>query len=92
MSEKEGNNNEVDRDYKQEARDSRLRPIMRKNNEENFAECAKENGLMVVFNCRTQNSAMSACMEQHCNEEEFQKFLKAEGVTQKLRKKQSWVS
>lgn len=76
MSEKEGNNNEVDRDYKQEARDSRLRPIMRKNNEEvlrkklqlqaqqkcapffkNFAECSKENGLMVVFNCRIQNSA-----------------------------------
>lgn len=35
---------------------------------------------------------VSKCMEQHCNEEEFQKFLKAEGVTQKLRKKQSWIS
>ena len=75
MSEKEGNSNEVDRDYKQEARDSRLRP-MRKNNEEvlrkklqlqaqqkcapffkSFADCAKESGLMVVFNCRTQNTA-----------------------------------
>ena len=74
MSEKEVSN-ESNQDLKQDARDSRLRP-MRKNNEEvlrkkfqllaqqkcapffkNFGDCAKESGLMVVFNCRTQNSA-----------------------------------
>jgi ribosomal protein S12 len=45
-----------------------------------FSDCAKETGLLVVFQCRQQNSDMSTCMEQHYNEEEFKKFCDREGV------------
>lgn len=39
-----------------------------------FAECAKANGLMVIFNCRQQNREMNACLAQFTNEEAFEQY------------------
>lgn len=44
-----------------------------------FGECAKQSGLMVVISCREQNRAMSACMDQHFNEDIFKKYLSDHG-------------
>jgi len=44
-----------------------------------FGECARQQGLMVVINCREQNKAMSSCMDEHYNEEIFRKFLSDNG-------------
>ncbi|POM71809.1 Alpha-N-acetylglucosaminidase (NAGLU) [Phytophthora palmivora] len=39
---------------------------------EKFAECAKANGLMVVFKCRDHNKALNACLHQYTNDEQFE--------------------
>ncbi|KAK1938044.1 COX assembly mitochondrial [Phytophthora citrophthora] len=39
---------------------------------EKFAECAKANGLMVVFKCRDHNKAFNACLHQYTNDEQFE--------------------
>ena len=44
-----------------------------------FGECAKEQGLMVVFRCREQTKAMSSCMDENFNEEIFRQFLSDNG-------------
>ncbi|KAJ0407348.1 hypothetical protein P43SY_004776 [Pythium insidiosum] len=38
---------------------------------EQFASCAREQGLMVVFRCREQNKAMNDCLHQYTNPEQF---------------------
>ena len=40
-----------------------------------FGDCAKENGLMVVINCRRQNKEMSDCMDFHCSDKKFDEYL-----------------
>ena len=42
-----------------------------------FAECAKEKGLMVVISCRKLNRAITECMYIHNSDEAFQKYLEA---------------
>jgi len=44
-----------------------------------FGECAKQSGLWVVVSCREQNRAMSACMDEHFNEDIFKKYLADNG-------------
>ncbi len=44
-----------------------------------FGECAKENGLMVVLKCREKNTAMQSCLKTHYNDELFNKFLEEHG-------------
>jgi hypothetical protein len=46
---------------------------------ESFAECGKRESIMVVFNCRKENQAMSDCMAANCNEPVFEAFLKSHG-------------
>lgn len=46
---------------------------------ESFAECGKRESIMVVFNCRKENRAMSDCMAANCNEPVFEEFLKSHG-------------
>ncbi|CAI5725519.1 unnamed protein product [Hyaloperonospora brassicae] len=41
---------------------------------EQFAECSKANGLMMVFRCRDHNRALNACLKQYTNDEEFEKY------------------
>jgi hypothetical protein len=41
---------------------------------EKFAECAKANGLMVVFRCRDHNKAFNACLHQYTNDESFEQY------------------
>ena len=36
-----------------------------------FAECAKEQSMMVVFNCREHNRAMNQCLSAYSTEEAF---------------------
>ena len=36
-----------------------------------FAECAKANGLMVVFRCRLQNRAMNECLHAWTNKDQL---------------------
>lgn len=48
-----------------------------------FGKCASEQGLMVVFNCRAQNKAMSDCMDTHYNDDIVQQYLEAKGLTMK---------
>lgn len=45
-----------------------------------FGKCAQEQNLMVVFACRQQNREMSDCLERHCNEAEFEKYLLKHGL------------
>ena len=45
-----------------------------------FGACAKREGLMVVINCRNENRAMSDCMDKHCNEAQFEKYLLSHGL------------
>lgn len=44
-----------------------------------MGKCAQENGLMVVFKCRTQNKAMSDCMDLHYNEKIVEEHLLKKG-------------
>lgn len=37
-------------------------------------ECSKDNGLMVVINCRGANSAMNDCLTSYKNAEQFAKY------------------
>lgn len=39
-----------------------------------FAECAKEQGLMVVFRCRQHNREMNDCLHQYTNDEQFKLY------------------
>mmetsp|Transcript_25876 Transcript_25876/g.58561 ORF Transcript_25876/g.58561 Transcript_25876/m.58561 type:complete len:99 (+) Transcript_25876:260-556(+) len=48
-----------------------------------FGECARAQGMMVVFSCRKENAAMSACMDNNCTEEKFVEFLQRQGVDPK---------
>lgn len=49
-----------------------------------FAECAKENGLMVVISCRKLNRDITACMYRHNSDEKFAEFLEANpGIIEK---------
>jgi hypothetical protein len=45
-----------------------------------FGRCAKEQSIMVVFNCRKENREMSDCMERHCNEKIFEDYLISHGL------------
>ena len=56
-----------------------------------FGACAKKENLMVVFNCRKENRAMSDCMEIHCSEAEFEKYLKSYGLPMPA-KPEPWYS
>ena len=42
-----------------------------------FAECAQDQGLMVVFNCQGKRKAINDCMAIHNSDEAFQKYLLA---------------
>ena len=39
-----------------------------------FAECAKEQSMMVVFNCRQHNRAMNECLSQYSTEQAFEAY------------------
>eukprot|EP00520_Triparma_pacifica_P008056 CAMPEP_0118661512 /NCGR_PEP_ID=MMETSP0785-20121206/16320_1 /TAXON_ID=91992 /ORGANISM="Bolidomonas pacifica, Strain CCMP 1866" /LENGTH=77 /DNA_ID=CAMNT_0006554959 /DNA_START=134 /DNA_END=367 /DNA_ORIENTATION=- len=39
-----------------------------------FGDCAKEQGILVVFRCRSQNNALNACLSSYTNPEAFEKF------------------
>ncbi|KAE9012939.1 hypothetical protein PR002_g14663 [Phytophthora rubi] len=39
---------------------------------EQFAECAKVNAFMVVFNCRHHNKALNVRLHQFTNDEHFE--------------------
>ncbi|DAZ95528.1 TPA: hypothetical protein N0F65_005220 [Lagenidium giganteum] len=39
---------------------------------EKFAQCAKDEGLMVVFRCRELNADMNNCLREYTNNEQFQ--------------------
>ena len=39
-----------------------------------FSNCAKEQNLLVVFNCREENRAMNACLSQYTNETAFEEY------------------
>jgi hypothetical protein len=39
----------------------------------------------VILNCRSKNQAMSDCMDQYYNEDEFKKFLVREKIDLKLK-------
>lgn len=39
-----------------------------------FALCAEEQGLMVVFNCRHHSKALNECMAIHNSNEAFEKY------------------
>eukprot|EP01038_Epipyxis_sp_PR26KG_P006725 gene6725-9218_t len=56
-----------------------------------FGECAKANGLMVVFRCREQSRAMSGCMDQYYDDEKFEAFLIREGYEIPKKKPKSWM-
>lgn len=56
-----------------------------------FGKCAKEQGMMVVINCRKENRAMSDCMERTCNEKEFEKYLVSHGLPMPV-KRDPWYS
>ena len=55
-----------------------------------FGDCAKENGIMVVFKCRQQNQDMSDCMDRHCSEQKFDEYLAARGIVRP--KPQPWYA
>jgi len=40
-----------------------------------FGKCAMEQGLLVVFNCRSFQREMNDCMKLRNSDEEFQKYL-----------------
>ena len=40
-----------------------------------FASCAEEKGLLVIFQCRKLNQAVVDCMKVHNSDEAFAKFL-----------------
>ena len=42
-----------------------------------FAKCAQEQGLMVVFNCQQKKKDINDCMFIHNSDEAFQKYLLA---------------
>ena len=42
-----------------------------------FAECSKENGLMVVINCQDKLKDLNGCMAIHNGEEAWQKYKAA---------------
>ena len=46
-------------------------PIVRK-----FVECSKENGMMVVFNCRQENTDMNDCVRQYSSDEKWKAYRK----------------
>ena len=39
-----------------------------------FVECSKDNGLLVVFNCRAHNAAMNDCLTSYKNADQFAKY------------------
>lgn len=39
-----------------------------------FSQCAKEQNLWVVFNCREENRKMNACLSQYTNEVAFEEY------------------
>mmetsp|Transcript_5487 Transcript_5487/g.9001 ORF Transcript_5487/g.9001 Transcript_5487/m.9001 type:complete len:92 (+) Transcript_5487:111-386(+) len=45
-----------------------------------FGDCAKNNGLLVVFNCRKENMAMGSCIDSQCTEQKFDAFLIRQGI------------
>ena len=44
-----------------------------------FGDCAKANGIMVVFKCRSENRAISDCLDKHYNENVFRSFMGTKG-------------
>lgn len=42
-----------------------------------FAECAREQGLFVVFKCRKHLKNMNGCMEEHNGEAAWQRYKEA---------------
>ena len=51
-----------------------------------FGDCAKENGLSVIFRCNKQNQAVSDCLDKHCNDKKFEEFLAVRGITREPKK------
>ncbi|CAN0128640.1 unnamed protein product [Ectocarpus sp. 12 AP-2014] len=39
-----------------------------------FAACARDKGMLVVFSCREQNALMNSCLNEHTNEESFERY------------------
>lgn len=56
------------REFKEMALDKCKEPIRE------FAQCAQEKGLMVVFSCRHLNKAINDCMALHNSNEAFEKY------------------
>ena len=49
-----------------------------------FAECAQEKGLAVIFLCRKYNKAITDCMYVHNSDEAFAKYLEEHpGIVEK---------
>mmetsp|Transcript_16318 Transcript_16318/g.16436 ORF Transcript_16318/g.16436 Transcript_16318/m.16436 type:complete len:93 (+) Transcript_16318:218-496(+) len=44
-----------------------------------FGECAQNNGILVVFNCRKENQAMSDCMDNINTAANFRDYVIAQG-------------
>ncbi len=44
-----------------------------------FGDCAKANGIMVVFKCRAENQAISDCLDMHGNESSFRQYMSSKG-------------
>mmetsp|Transcript_27249 Transcript_27249/g.31096 ORF Transcript_27249/g.31096 Transcript_27249/m.31096 type:complete len:107 (-) Transcript_27249:164-484(-) len=61
---------QIRQDFKEEAQKKCSTEIR------NFAQCAKEKGLMVIFSCRSYNRAITECMFRYNSDEAFAKYLK----------------
>lgn len=45
-----------------------------------FGDCAKDQGLMVVFNCRKHNNSMNECLRTWNSDEKFEEFKKVKAA------------
>mmetsp|Transcript_60523 Transcript_60523/g.106356 ORF Transcript_60523/g.106356 Transcript_60523/m.106356 type:complete len:100 (-) Transcript_60523:108-407(-) len=54
-----------------------------------FGECAKKSGLLVVFKCRSENLAMSNCLDKHTTDKDFENLLVREGIDPSILRKTS---
>lgn len=52
-----------------------------------FGECAKREGLMVVFKCRTECNIMNECMNKYINEDKFQEYVREKWALKESSKK-----
>lgn len=43
----------------------------------NFAQCAEENGLLVIFRCNQQNKKMNECLGKYTNPQSFEDYKRS---------------